>query len=742
MRFLRALWLAAALVLPSQSLLGIQLTNYQFSGSDPVITFETGSTALPSISGLQLSGGDATFSYYSFQCFGHQFFGDLNEGNLDIYFTQPQQAVGAYIVNAQYGTGVIETVYDQSNNIIESESASFPAWGYTPVFLGIGEPTAQILRVEWRLIGGGYFGVDNVVYGGATGLSQMPNIPTGLTAKTSTGQVLLNWSISDLAASYNVKRANTVNGPYTVVGSGVTSTNYTDTAVTNGSTYYYVVTAVNVYGESAISQPAIAFIVDHFVFAPVASQQTSSVPFTVSISACDISGNVLSNFAGAAMLNAVGDHGTVPLTPTSTSSFVNGQWAGSVTVAADYPDTNIRLTASSNSVSGTSAQFNVVAPSIQLFNLTIADLAYSPFTQLIYATVSASDATYSNCLIAIDPAVGRVINSYYIGNDPSKLAMSDDGQFLYIGYNSANAFSRFNLVSNIMDLQVELGNNTYSSSPYHVAGLAVLPGMPHSVAVGGVGVVIYDDGYMRSNTYPLGGFVVAGSPSELFTTGGGYPSAPFAILTTDSSGITNYTFEDGIVGVNENFKYQSGLMFTWGGTVFNPATATILGSLTNCSIVEPDLQAGRIFSMGSQPVLGQPAAWTLYAWNTSNLQQVGSLAIPGVNDGGPTTLIRWGTSGVAFSISSWYQNQLFIVRTSLVPSVPPTLTGGRRQFAGSFQLTLTGDHNVAYAVWTTTNLTNWSLLGTAKPVSNGWFQFLDVGATNSAKRFYKAGISQ
>lgn len=162
---------ATVLVLPSTSLYGIQVTTASFSSSDPVITFETGSTALPTISGLQFSGGDASFSYYSFQCFGSQYFGDLNEGYLDIYFTQPQQAVGAYIVNAQYGTGVIEVVYDQSNNVIETESALFPVWGAPPVFLGIGEPTAQIYRVEWQCIGGGYFGVDNVIYGGAVGLT-------------------------------------------------------------------------------------------------------------------------------------------------------------------------------------------------------------------------------------------------------------------------------------------------------------------------------------------------------------------------------------------------------------------------------------------------------------------------------------------------------------------------------------------------------------------------------------------
>ena len=105
---------------------GAKITSAQFSGSDPVITFETGSTGLPSIPGLTLSGGDSTFAAGGF---GNQIFGNINNSSyLDISFSSPVQAVGAYAVN-DAGTsttnGVIEVVYDQSNDILESESVNF-----------------------------------------------------------------------------------------------------------------------------------------------------------------------------------------------------------------------------------------------------------------------------------------------------------------------------------------------------------------------------------------------------------------------------------------------------------------------------------------------------------------------------------------------------------------------------------------------------------------------------------------
>jgi cellulose 1,4-beta-cellobiosidase len=84
-----------------------------------------------------------------------------------------------------------------------------------------------------------------------------PAPPLNLTATGGNQQVSLTWTASTGATSYNVKRAATNGGPYATVVSP-TGTNYTDTAVTNGTTYYYVVTAVSANGESANSDQASA----------------------------------------------------------------------------------------------------------------------------------------------------------------------------------------------------------------------------------------------------------------------------------------------------------------------------------------------------------------------------------------------------------------------------------------------------------------------------------------------------
>jgi hypothetical protein len=80
-----------------------------------------------------------------------------------------------------------------------------------------------------------------------------PAAPVALLAAPGENIVPLRWQPSFGATSYTVKRATVSGGPYTNVATGITASSYTDTTVTNGTTYYYVVTATNSAGASANS---------------------------------------------------------------------------------------------------------------------------------------------------------------------------------------------------------------------------------------------------------------------------------------------------------------------------------------------------------------------------------------------------------------------------------------------------------------------------------------------------------
>lgn len=93
----------------------------------------------------------------------------------------------------------------------------------------------------------------------ASGGGSAPAAPTNLAATAGNAQVALSWTASTGATSYNVYRGTSAGGENaTAIATGISSTSYTDSSLTNGTAYYYKVTAVNSYGTSSNSNEANA----------------------------------------------------------------------------------------------------------------------------------------------------------------------------------------------------------------------------------------------------------------------------------------------------------------------------------------------------------------------------------------------------------------------------------------------------------------------------------------------------
>jgi len=96
---------------------------------------------------------------------------------------------------------------------------------------------------------------DGVIFVNSTTPSAPPT-PTGMDAVAiNESQIRLDWTPAVNASSYNVKRSTSMGGPYTLIASGITDSAFIDSGLAAGTTFYYVVSAINGIGESGETSP-------------------------------------------------------------------------------------------------------------------------------------------------------------------------------------------------------------------------------------------------------------------------------------------------------------------------------------------------------------------------------------------------------------------------------------------------------------------------------------------------------
>lgn len=135
----------------------------------------------------------------------------------------------------------------------------------------IGTTTAPTVTYNDSVLGGQtfYYVVSAVNTGGestnslevsAAPILGAPAAPTGLAATAGNAQVALSWTASSYATGYNVKRSTDSGGPYTSIGTTTSPTvTYNDSSgLNNGTTYYYVVSAMGTGGTSSDTSPVSA----------------------------------------------------------------------------------------------------------------------------------------------------------------------------------------------------------------------------------------------------------------------------------------------------------------------------------------------------------------------------------------------------------------------------------------------------------------------------------------------------
>jgi hypothetical protein len=127
-----------------------------------------------------------------------------------------------------------------------------------------------------------------------------PPAPTGLSAASGEGSVVLSWTLSSGASSYNVLQGTAAGAESAIPVLSVTGTQATISGLADGSTYFFTVQAANVAGTSTTSSEVSATVLPSSPGGAAASAGNGSVTISWSAVAGAVSYEVFQGTASGA----------------------------------------------------------------------------------------------------------------------------------------------------------------------------------------------------------------------------------------------------------------------------------------------------------------------------------------------------------------------------------------------------------------------------------------------------------
>jgi hypothetical protein len=334
---------------------------------------------------------------------------------------------------------------------------------------------------------------------------------------------------------------------------------------------------------------------------------------------------------------------------------------------------NPGVTTVSNAVTFT---VRVVAPAQITSQLAVSlkanDVIWDATRSLLYASVPSDGGTYGNSIAAIDPTTGAIMKSVFVGSEPEHMAISDDGQYLYVSLRGASSVRRVTLSTFTASLEFAVGGGLV------VEEMLVIPGAPRSVVLSKmntgssprhVGVFVYDDGAQRGSATPghtgSNSIAFAGrSASILYGYNNETTDFGFRTMVIDGAGIREVNSTGGLIGVfYARIFGAGGRVYSTQGAIIDPELRVRTGSFTGLPggaggtvTLHPDPQLGRVYFL---------ASGSIAAHDMNTMQSLGAINPPGSITDHPyaarVRLVRWGTDGFAYRDAT----QVHILRSTL-----------------------------------------------------------------------------
>ena len=306
------------------------------------------------------------------------------------------------------------------------------------------------------------------------------------------------------------------------------------------------------------------------------------------------------------------------------------------------------------------------------------ELVWNSDDLLMYATVPENDGSVSRAIAVIDPQVGEIVRTVPLQHEPDQLAISNDNEYLYVGYRDFNEVHRFTVPDLVQDLTISLGESDggpFGDDPPYTAGdIAVHPQESRTVAVarqlfglfpGERDLFVFDDDVAR----PL-----SDSEVELTTSS---PVLPSMIAWNDDAskiysknfGSQAYAYDvssEGLTLVARTLRaftkgrplgkliYDDGALIDPNGDLVDAETGTHLGRYAfNDDHLESyqtaiSLNGEMVFAVDD----GQDSSlnFTMSSYFRDSLEPIQSIYVGNTSANPIGSMIAWGANGVAFSM--------------------------------------------------------------------------------------------
>jgi hypothetical protein len=213
------------------------------------------------------------------------------------------------------------------------------------------------------------------------------------------------------------------------------------------------------------------------------------------------------------------------------------------------------------------------------------DIAFDPTRDVIYASVPSTATSNANSIAVLNASTGAVSSTFATVTNPGPLAVSDDGQYLYVA--GATTIQRYLLSNLSLDISIDLSTSglgaCLSGSPTEIK---VAPASPNTI-----GIVINNCAVFFSDTTQQGVFVGTnwiqwGADAATAYAIASY-ATPIYLSTLNLAGgtVTLGTKVSGkfstvyLMPFNMQFTYNDGLLYSGTGVVYNPTAQELAGTL-------------------------------------------------------------------------------------------------------------------------------------------------------------------